>query len=95
MDGPRLSDATDVTTPPAAAPWRRRLLVWVLPLLVGVLAVWYYGSAGRYVETDNAYVHRDRVDVAPQVSGDVVQVMVEDNEPLSQRRGMRLRVTRP
>ena len=28
-------------------------------------------------------------------SGPVVQVMVEDNEPLSQRRGMRLRVTRP
>jgi len=83
VDGPRLSDATDVTTPPAAAPWRRRLLVWVLPLLVGVLAVWYYGSAGRYVETDNAYVHRDRVDVAPQVSGDVVQVMVAENAPVT------------
>ena len=76
MDGPSASPEAAVNLPDAPSPWRRRLLVWVLPLLVGVLAVWYYGSAGRYVETDNAYVHRDRVDVAPQVSGDVVQVMV-------------------
>lgn len=83
MDGPRASPEASVNLPAPPSPWRRRLLVWVLPLLVGGLAVWYYGSAGRYVETDNAYVHRDRVDVAPQVSGDVVQVMVAENTPVT------------
>jgi membrane fusion protein (multidrug efflux system) len=64
----------------AGNPWRRRLLLWVLPLVVAVAAVYLYGSAGRYVSTDNAYLQRDRVDVAPQVSGDVHEVLVDENQ---------------
>ena len=64
----------------AGSPWRRRLLLWVLPLVVAAGAVYFYGSAGRYVSTDNAYVQRDRVDVAPQVPGDVREVLVVENE---------------
>lgn len=79
-DGPLLSPDTAVVSPPAAAPsWRRRLLVWILPLLLAVVAITWYGSTGRFVDTDNAYVHRDRVDVAPQVSGDVLRVLVVEN----------------
>lgn len=81
MDGPGLSADAAVSAPPS--PWRRRLLVWVLPLVVAAGAVWYYGSAGRFVETDNAYVHRDRIDVAPQVSGDIVEVMIAENAPVT------------
>ncbi len=80
MDGPGVpqpESATATSTP--AALWRRRLLVWVLPLIVVGLAVGFYGSAGRYVSTDNAYLEQDRVDVAPQVSGDVLQVFVAEN----------------
>lgn len=83
MDGPSLSPDSAVTAPPVASPWKRRLLVWVLPLLVAGGGLWYYGSAGRFVETDNAYVHRDRIDVAPQVSGDIVQVLVAENAPVA------------
>jgi membrane fusion protein, multidrug efflux system len=64
----------------AGSPWRRRLLLWGLPLVLAAAAVYVYGSAGRYVSTDNAYVQRDRVDVAPQVSGDVREVLVTENE---------------
>ncbi len=64
----------------AGNPWRRRLLLWVLPLVLAAAALYLYGSAGRYVSTDNAYVQRDRVDVAPQVSGDVREVLVAENE---------------
>jgi membrane fusion protein, multidrug efflux system len=64
----------------AGSPWRRRLLLWVLPLVAAAVAVYLYGSAGRYVSTDNAYLQRDRVDVAPQVSGDVREVLVAENE---------------
>ncbi|HUO79391.1 MAG TPA: HlyD family secretion protein [Steroidobacteraceae bacterium] len=66
----------------APSPWRRRLLLWVLPLALAMLALYLYGSAGRYVSTDNAYVQRDRVDVAPQVSGDVREVLVAENQPV-------------
>ncbi|MBS0373644.1 MAG: HlyD family secretion protein [Proteobacteria bacterium] len=65
------------------SPWRRRLLLWGLPLLVTVVAVYLYGSAGRYASTDNAYVQRDRVDVAPQISGDVREVKVAENARVS------------
>jgi membrane fusion protein (multidrug efflux system) len=65
------------------ATWRRRLLLWVLPLVVAALAVYFYGTAGRFVATDNAYVQQDRVDVAPQVPGDVDRVLVGENTRVS------------
>ena len=80
MDGPGTPQPESIAgTPTQAAVWRRRLLVWVLPLVVVALGVWFYGSAGRYVSTDNAYLQQDRVDVAPQVAGDVLQVFVAEN----------------
>jgi membrane fusion protein (multidrug efflux system) len=80
MDGPGASQqdpALDSSS--RVAPWRRRILVWILPLVVVGVGIWLYGSAGRFVSTDNAYVEQDRVDVAPQVSGDVLQVFVAEN----------------
>ena len=80
MDGPgEPGSAATSETPTTTASWRRRLLVWILPLIVVGLAVWFYGSAGRFVATDNAYLQQDRIDVAPQVGGDVMQVFVAEN----------------
>ena len=78
MDAPTRPET--VAEEVVANPWRRRLLLWLGPLAVAALAIYLYGSAGRYVSTDNAYVQRDRVDVAPQVAGDVRQVLVAENE---------------
>jgi membrane fusion protein, multidrug efflux system len=61
------------------AVWRRRLLLWVLPILLVSAAFYYYGSAGRFVSTDNAYLKQDRVDVSARISGGVMQVFVEEN----------------
>jgi membrane fusion protein (multidrug efflux system) len=58
----------------------RPLLLWVIPAVVVAVAVYLYGSAGRYVTTDNAYVKQDRVTVAAQVSGDVRQVLAVENQ---------------
>jgi membrane fusion protein (multidrug efflux system) len=62
------------------SPWIRRFLVWILPLAVMAGAVFIYGSAGRYVDTDNAYLHQDRVDVGARIAGVVTQVYVAENE---------------
>ena len=59
--------------------WVRPLLLWVLPLMVAAIGVYWYGSGGRYAGTDNAYLKQDRVDVAPQISGDVRDVRVLEN----------------
>lgn len=74
----------DVTRPEALVEvdktsWTRRLLLWGLPLVVVVVGVYFYGSAGRFVSTDNAYVQQDRVDVVPQVSANVLEVGVAEN----------------
>jgi membrane fusion protein (multidrug efflux system) len=58
----------------------RRILLWVLPLLAVVAGIAYYGMGGRYASTDNAYLKEDRVDVAAQVSGDVREVRVVENQ---------------
>jgi membrane fusion protein (multidrug efflux system) len=66
-----------------AAPHRRRVravLLWGLPLALVAVALWLYGSAGRYVSTDNAYVKQYRIDVAAQLSGDVREVLAIENQ---------------
>ncbi len=57
----------------------RALMLWALPLLVGAVAIWSYGSAGRYAATDDAYLQRDRIDVSPQVSGEIREVLFGEN----------------
>ncbi len=83
MSNDEASDATaipvDVTPDSGRSALTRRIFVWVLPAIVVGVAVWLYGSAGRFVSTDDAYLQQDRVDVAAQVSGDVITVMVTEN----------------
>ena len=61
----------------------RFLLLVVVPVLaVGVGGVLYL-SGGRFVDTENAYIKADKVLIAPQVAGSVVEVDVHENEPVS------------
>ncbi len=60
-----------------------RAVMWSLPLVVLVASLFVWLSAGRYVSTDNAYVKGDRVQVAPQLSGIIVEVPVQENQRVS------------
>lgn len=70
----------------AAAPPKRRLVnrvLWVAgPVVVLAIAGYLYVTGGRYAGTDNAYVQADHVIVAPQVAGRVIEVAVDDNQPV-------------
>ena len=59
---------------------RRRLLMLSVPLLLALAAggAWLFG--GRYIGTDNAYVHQPMISVAPEVGGRVADVLVHENE---------------
>ncbi|MFO1400029.1 MAG: HlyD family secretion protein [Steroidobacteraceae bacterium] len=59
--------------------WTRRVLLRGVPLVVVAVAVYVYGSGGRFVGTDNAYLQRDRIDVMAQVGGEVREVLVAEN----------------
>jgi membrane fusion protein, multidrug efflux system len=58
----------------------RKPLMLGAPLLVAVIAffVWYTG--GRYVSTDNAYIHAPKLVVSADVSGIVSDVLVHEGQ---------------
>ena len=67
----------------AARPARKRgnRILWIAgPLVVAVVAGYFYITAGRYTSTDNAYVQADQVTIAPQIGGRVVEVAVRENQ---------------
>lgn len=73
--------AAESAPPPPPAHMRRFLLV-VVPLVAAAagLLMWLHG--GRIVETDNAYVKAEKFPVSPQIGGQVVQVLVAENQPV-------------
>jgi membrane fusion protein (multidrug efflux system) len=80
----------DNSAPPAPTPLRsgrnprRRHVKWIVAALVVAAALFfgirYWLDSNRYVETDNAYVGANQVDIAAQVSGPVTQVFVRDQQ---------------
>ena len=73
----------DTPPPPAKGRGRRRLLMVSLPLLLllGGGTAWLLG--GRYVSTDNAYVHQPMVSVSSDVGGRITDVMVQENQTVT------------
>ena len=62
---------------------KRRALMLAVPvaLVAGAAAFWLYG--GRYIETDNAYIHQAMVAISPEVSGRVTEVLVHENQTVT------------
>jgi len=58
----------------------RRVLLVAGPLAVILVAAWWYYTSGRYVDTENAYLKADLVQVAPQVAGPIATVAVKENQ---------------
>jgi len=57
--------------------------MWLLPFIVLAISVFVWLGAGRYVTTDNAYVKGDRAQIAPELSGIIVEVPVQENQRVS------------
>ena len=69
-----------LTRPNRFARARRIALMLSLPLLLIAGAVVYYKSTEHIVSTDNAYVQQDKVSVSAQVTGEIIEVMVRENQ---------------
>jgi membrane fusion protein, multidrug efflux system len=57
--------------------------MWSLPAIVFAVSLFVWLSSGRYVSTDNAYVKGDRAQIAPELSGIIVEVPVKENQHVS------------
>lgn len=57
---------------------------WIILALaiVGILASFFVFEAMKYQSTDDAYVETTTVTVSPKVSGQIVKVLVKDNQPV-------------
>ncbi len=76
--------ASEIVQPVPARPgWKRRLrlpLMLLAPVVVAVLAIYFYLSGGRYETTDDAYVQAARVAISANVAGRVSELAVKDNQ---------------
>jgi membrane fusion protein (multidrug efflux system) len=71
-----------------ASGWQERLrlpLMIGVPLIAGVVALYFYLASVGYESTDDAYLRAAQVSISPNVSGRVMEVNVHDNQPV--RRG--------
>ena len=58
----------------------RTILLVVVPLIVVAIGVFIWLGSGRYISTDNAYVQQDKVQVAAEAGGRVIDVRVHENQ---------------
>jgi membrane fusion protein (multidrug efflux system) len=58
----------------------RKLLMVGVPLLVATVAFYFWFTGGRYVSTDNAYIHAPKLMVSSDVSGLVSEVLVHEGQ---------------
>lgn len=83
----KLLQRFEVSAPPKAKlkPRRkpgglRRILLMLGPAVVLAGSLYVYMTGGRYVSTDNAYVHAGKLTVATDVSGIVADVAVRESQ---------------
>jgi len=80
------AEAIEIAPGTVAAPrkrrWLRPILMFGVPLLlIAAVGSWWTLSGGS-VSTDNAYVQQDKVSVASDVAGRIVEVAVKENQPV-------------
>jgi len=62
---------------------RRRFLMLSVPLAMAVAGGYFWLAGGRYVSTDNAYVHQPLVQVSADVAGRIVELDVAENQTVA------------
>lgn len=68
---------------------RSRRFAWIVmialmgPIAAALVGAYYYLASGRVVSTDNAYVKADKIVVSADISGRVVEVLVDSDQAVS------------
>ncbi|MGE8153122.1 HlyD family secretion protein [Pseudomonas vancouverensis] len=77
--GPNHPDA------PVKKPLRETLRPWLMvgvPLLAAIAGYGYHVAGEAYVSTDNAYARVAKASINARISGQVVEIAVQDNQPV-------------
>ncbi|MBX3581582.1 MAG: HlyD family secretion protein [Rhizobiaceae bacterium] len=92
---PPLAVAPASAVKPASKPKRSRrtLLMLAVPLALAIGGGYVWLAGGRYQETENANLRQAKVTVAAEAAGRIVEVDIDDNQPV--KSGDRLFVVDP
>ena len=60
--------------------WLRSVLLIAGPMAVLIGGTYWYYTGGRFISTENAYVHADMVAISPEVDGPISEVLVSENQ---------------
>lgn len=71
-------DVAEVARPAKRSWWRWPLMLGV-PVLLLAIGAYFWATSGKVVTTDNATVDAPVASIAPQVSGQIVEVAVSEN----------------
>lgn len=75
----------DLAAPPTKKPYKQRLRPWLMagvPALFAVIGYAQYRANEPFVSTDNAYARVAKASINARVSGQVVEIAVDDNQPV-------------
>ena len=80
MTSEAIGQAVPVRRRSGGRAWRRVALLLFGPLAILAVSAYLYLQGGRFVSTDDAYVHADNTMISTDVPGRVVDVAVRENE---------------
>ncbi|WOK37022.1 HlyD family secretion protein [Sphingomonas sp. C3-2] len=81
----RFDKAEPMTSAPEAPATKRKrpmrlAAMFSVPLLIAGTMGYFWLTSGRFISTDNAYVQQDKVSVASEINGLIVEVKVGENQ---------------
>lgn len=74
------AEAAEAARSDGSGKLRRIAIMASVPLLLIGLAIWYYIANDHFISTDNAYVQQNKISVSAQVTGEIVEVAVGENQ---------------
>ena len=60
--------------------WGTMFVMALVPALMLAAGGYFWFTSGRYVSTDNAYVQQNKVSIASEIGGKIVEVAVQENQ---------------
>lgn len=60
--------------------WGRWIVMAIVPLTLIAVGTYFWLTSGQSVSTDNAYIQQDRVSVAAEVGGRIIETNVSEND---------------
>ncbi len=63
---------------------KKKILIILLALFVIIAGGFYYVNSLKYESTDDAYVESDIIQIAPRVSGQIIEIYIEDNQKINE-----------